>query len=92
MTPRKFSKHIDAVGLDRFDAAVGRAMVRLKQDARLLGATKLRLALAERMALIATGSPREPFSLANGRFGAPTQEMQDICDRYLETTEAEVNA
>jgi hypothetical protein len=92
---KKFSEkaHIDRVGLDKYEAAVGRAMVRLKQDAKLLGAIKLRLALAEQMAFIATGAPHRPFALAKYvQFGRPTQEMQDIVDHYLTTTEEEVDA
>jgi hypothetical protein len=88
------SEHIDTVGLDRYEAAVGRAMMRLKNDTRLLGAVKLRLELAEQMAFVATGAPRRPFALAKyeARFGRPTQEMQDIVDHYLNTTEEEVDA
>jgi hypothetical protein len=93
---KKFSEkaHIDAVGLDRYEAAVGRAMVRLKNDTRLLGAVKLRLALAEQMAFIATGAPHRPFAIVlyEKQFGRPTQEMQDIVDHYLNTTEEEVDA
>jgi hypothetical protein len=82
--------HIDAVGLDAFDHAVGRARLRLAQNGKLLGAPKLRQELAEQMAIIATGGPRRPFSLAKHqrRFGKATQEMQDIVDHYLNTTEA----
>jgi hypothetical protein len=90
---KKFSEkaHIDTVGLDRYEAAVGRAMVRLKNDTRLLGAVKLRLTLAEQMAFIATGAPHRPFALAlYEKFGRPTQEMQDIVDHYLSTTEEDV--
>jgi hypothetical protein len=85
-------KHIDAVGLDVFDRAVGKAMLRLKQDGRLLSATKLRQKLSEEMAIIATGGPRRPFSLEKyqASFGQATQEMQDIVDHYINTTESEI--
>ncbi len=78
-------KHIDKVGLDKFDEAVARAMARLKKDGRLVAAEKLRRELAFQMALRATRYM--PFSLAGKtnerRFGLATQEMQDICDSYL---------
>jgi hypothetical protein len=80
-------KHIDKVGLDVFNRAVGQAMVRLSQDARLLAATKLREDLAFEMALLATGAERRPFALAKRsnerRYGVPTKEMQDIIDHHL---------
>jgi hypothetical protein len=82
-------KHVDAVGVDKFDRAADLAMVRLKKDARLCAADKLRRALSYEMAIIATGGPRRPFSLESGRFGRPSQEMQDVCDFYINSTESE---
>lgn len=85
-------KHVDRVGLDKFDAEVTKALLRLKMDDRLRAAYKLRPELAFQMALRITGF--QPFSLATKtnerRFGRATQEMQDICDEYLRSVEPEV--
>jgi len=81
-------KHIDTVGLDKFDAEAARAMFRLKMDGRLRAAVRLREELAYRMALKATGYKDKPFSLYRRTFGEPTQEMQDICDEFLNSVEA----
>jgi len=81
-------KHIDTIGLDKFDAAVAQAMFRLKMEGRLRAAVRLREELAYRMALKATGYKDKLFSLNRRQFGTPTQEMQDICDEFLNSVEA----
>lgn len=85
-------KHIDAVGLDKFDAEVAKAMFRLKMNGKMRAAVKLREELAYQMALRSTGfKDAKPFSLGSktntARFGEPTQEMQTICDEYLNSVE-----
>lgn len=89
-------KHIDTVGLKRFDEAAARAMLRLKNDGKLRAAIKLRESLAYAMALKATGFPVHSFSLASKanekRFGAPSHEIQALCDEYLNSTEVEETA
>ena len=85
-------KHIDKVGLNLFEDVVTTSMMRLKMDGKLRAATKLREELAYQMALRATGfADAKPFSLATkgneARFGAATQEMQDICDEHLNSVE-----
>jgi hypothetical protein len=79
-----------AIGLDRFDAAVSRAMLLLKQDNKLRAAVKLRQELAYQMALRSTGCEDvRHMSLCGHYFGTPTQEMQDIIDSYLNSVEVE---
>ena len=88
---RAEEKHIDAVGLDKFDAVAAQAMFRLKMDGRLRAAVKLREELAYRMALRATGFKDDAFSLATKaherKFGAASHEMQSICDEFLNSVE-----
>lgn len=80
-------KHINNVGLHKFEAVVARALYRLKLDDKLRSAIKLRESLAYEMALRSTGFTARALSLATKqnekRFGVATREMQDICDRYL---------
>lgn len=84
--------HIAKVGLNFFEDVVTTSLMRLKMNGKLRAAYKIREELAYQMALRATGfKDVKPFSLASKanerRFGAATQEMQTICDEYLNSIE-----
>lgn len=89
----KFSekKHIDAIGLDRWQHAVDAAMYRLKtQDTKLIAAPKLRRRTAEVMAIVATGGPRLPLSVmafSGVEQHDATPELQTLVDHFIDTTE-----
>jgi len=80
--------HIKAVGEDKFNRAIGLAMVEIRQDARLVGLDKVRNAMAEEAAFRATGYEERAFALPKNA-GEPTQAFQDVCDAVLQrATEA----
>lgn len=80
--------HVKAVGEDKFNRAVGLAMVEIRRDARLIGLDKTRNAMAEEAAFRATGYEARPFTPPKNA-GDPSQEFLDLCAAILErATEA----
>ncbi len=74
--------HIAKVGEAKFERALGLAMVAIRQDSHLIGMDKIRGAIAEEAALVATGFPPRGLSIPKA-CGEPTQEVFDICERVL---------
>ncbi len=82
----KEKAHVDAVGEEKFNAAVGRALFVIRQDSRLTGLDKLRNAIAEEAAMRATGYPKRPLILPKTA-GEPHDDIQLICEQVLESAE-----
>jgi len=81
--------HIAMVGEAKFKSAYGKAMLCIKQDARLTGLDKIRMAIAEEAAFRATGYEKRPLNLPRGcgkvvDDGGNKNEIQSICEQILE--------
>jgi hypothetical protein len=73
--------HIETIGDEKFDAALAKATIEVRQDRRLVGLEKIRQPLAFEAALLATGFPRRGFSLGKGQ--TMTVEIMEICEEVL---------
>lgn len=81
-------EHVKAVGEDKFNRAIGLAMVAIRRDARLVGLDKTRNAMAEEAAFRATGFEARPFTPPKNA-GDPDQAFLDLCATILDSaTEA----
>lgn len=78
--PKDERAHVEKIGKDLWSRSVAAAMLCIRQDARLIGADKTRLAMAEEAAYRATGLEAKPFMPP----GDPSQDFIDLCGGVLD--------
>jgi len=68
----------------RFNAALAKATMSVRQDARFVGLNKIREPLAYRAALKATGYPDADAFAVPKEAGEPNVGVQEACDQAFE--------